>query len=113
MAKNTRYGKTTKVRKTEGELADLVIRPVVTEKATYMMEENKYVFEVVKSAKKPEIRAAIESLFEVKVVKVNTMNQPLKKRRVGQYMGYKPQYKKAIVTLAEGDSLQSTFFPDL
>lgn len=113
MAKNTRYGKTTKVRKSEAELADLVIRPIVTEKATYMMEENKYVFEVVKEAKKPEIRAAIESLFEVKVVKVNTMNQPRKKRRVGQSIGYKPRYKKAIVTLAEGDSLQSIFFPDL
>lgn len=110
---NSRYGKTTKVRKSAGELADLIIRPIVTEKATYMMEENKYVFEVAKTAKKPEIRAAVESLFDVKVVKVNTMNQPRKKRRVGQYIGYKPQYKKAIVTLAEGDSLQSTFFPEL
>jgi large subunit ribosomal protein L23 len=110
---NSRYGKTTKVRKTTAELADIVIRPIVTEKATYMMEDNKYVFEVVKTSTKPEIRAAIESLFDVKVVKVNTMNQPRKTRRVGQNVGYKPQYKKAIVTLAEGDSLQSTFFPDL
>lgn len=110
---NSRYGKTTKVRKNTAELADLVIRPIVTEKATYMMEENKFVFEVVKPATKPEIRAAIESLFDVKVVKVNTMNQPRKKRRVGQSIGYKPQYKKAIVTLAEGDSLQSIFFPEL
>lgn len=113
MAKNTRYGKTTKVRKSEAELADLVVRPIVTEKATYMMEDNKYVFEVVRQAKKPEIRAAIESLFKVKVVKVNTMNQPRKQRRVGQSIGFKTRYKKAIVTLAEGDSLQSVFFPDL
>ncbi len=111
---NSRYGKTTKVRKSTGELADLILRPIVSEKATYMMEDNKYVFEVVKTATKPEIRAAIESLFpEVKIVQVNTMNQPRKKRRVGQYIGYKSQYKKAIVTLAEGNSLQSTFFPDL
>lgn len=110
---NSRYGKTTKVRKTTAELADVIVRPIVTEKATYMMEDNKYVFEVVKTSTKPEIRAAIESLFDVKVVKVNTMNQPRKQRRVGQNVGYKPQYKKAIVTLAEGDSLQSTFFPDL
>lgn len=110
---NSRYGKTTKVRKTTAELADIVVRPIVTEKATYMMEDNKYVFEVVKTSTKPEIRAAIESLFDVKVAKVNTMNQPRKQRRVGQNVGYKPQYKKAIVTLAEGDSLQSTFFPDL
>jgi large subunit ribosomal protein L23 len=110
---NSRYGKTSIVRKSTAELADIVIRPIVTEKATYMMEDNKFVFEVVKNATKPEIRAAIESLFEVKVTKVNTMNQPRKKRRVGQSVGYKTQYKKAIVTLAEGDSLQSTFFPDL
>lgn len=92
---NSRYGKTTKVRKTTAELADIVIRPIVTEKATYMMEDNKYVFEVVKTSTKPEIRAAIESLFDVKVVKVNTMNQPRKQRRVGQNVGYKPQYKKS------------------
>jgi large subunit ribosomal protein L23 len=110
---NSRYGKTAIVRKSAGELADLIIRPIVTEKATYMMEENKYVFEVIKTANKPEIRAAVESLFEVKVVKVNTMNLPRKKRRVGQFIGYKTQYKKAIVTLAEGDSLQTIFFPDL
>ena len=105
---NSRYGKTTKVRKTTAELADIVIRPIVTEKATYMMEDNKYVFEVVKTSTKPEIRAAIESLFDVKVVKVNTMNQPRKTRRVGQSVGYKPQYKKAIVTLAEGQNIDFT-----
>jgi large subunit ribosomal protein L23 len=77
------------------------------------MEENKYVFEVQPQATKPQVKAAIESLFEVKVAKVNTMNPPLQKRRVGKFIGYKPHYKKVIVTLKEGHSLQATFFPDL
>lgn len=103
----------TNVRLTERELADLILQPVVTEKATYLMEENKYVFEVQPQANKYEIKAAIESLFDVEVAKVNTMNPPRKKRRVGRFIGYKPQYKKAIVTLKEGNSLQAVFFPDL
>lgn len=93
------------------DLADLVIRPIVTEKATILMEQNKYVFDVIIKATKPQIRAAIESLFEVKVVAVNTLRPPRKKRRVGRFLGYKPQYKRAIVTLAPGDSI--TLFPDV
>ncbi|NEN94947.1 MAG: 50S ribosomal protein L23 [Moorea sp. SIO1F2] len=93
------------------DLADLVIRPIVTEKATLLMEQNKYVFDVIIKATKPQIRAAIESLFEVKVVAVNTLRPPRKKRRVGRFVGYKPQYKRAIVTLAPGDSI--TLFPDV
>ncbi|AOY78635.1 MAG: 50S ribosomal protein L23 [Moorea sp. SIOASIH] len=93
------------------DLADLVIRPIVTEKATILMEQNKYVFDVIIKATKPQIRAAIESLFEVKVVAVNTLRPPRKKRRVGRFIGYKPQYKRAIVTLAPGDSI--TLFPDV
>ncbi|GAC1470396.1 MAG: 50S ribosomal protein L23 [Chamaesiphon sp.] len=93
------------------DLPDLVRRPIVTEKATLLMEQNKYVFEVVPKATKPDIKAAIESLFDVKVVKVNTLNPPRKKRRVGKFIGYKAQYKRAIVTLAEGDSI--TLFPEV
>ncbi len=92
-------------------LADLIRRPLVTEKATRLMELNQYSFEVVPKATKPEIKAAIENLFDVKVVSVNTQNQPRKKRRVGKFVGYKPQYKRAIVTLAEGDSI--TLFPEV
>lgn len=92
-------------------LADLVRRPIVTEKATLLMEMNKYVFEVIPKATKPEIKAAIESLFDVKVVSVNTLHAPPKKRRVGRFLGYKPQYKRAIVTLAEGNSI--ALFPDV
>ncbi|NEQ22854.1 MAG: 50S ribosomal protein L23 [Microcoleus sp. SIO2G3] len=92
-------------------LADLVLRPIVTEKATLLLEQNKYVFEVILKATKPEIQAAIESLFDVKVTSVNTIRPPRKKRRVGKFVGYKPQYKRAIVTLREGDSI--TLFPEV
>ena len=95
------------------DLADLVIKPIITEKATMMMEQNKYVFDVIPKATKPEIKAAIESLFDVKVVKVNTLRLPRKKKRVGRFIGYKPQYKRAIVTLSEADSLQEIFFPEV
>ena len=93
------------------ELADLVLRPIVTEKATLLLEQNKYVFEVILKSTKPEIKAAIESLFDVKVTGVNTIRPPRKKRRVGKFMGYKPRYKRAIVTLAPGDSI--TLFPEV
>lgn len=92
-------------------LPDLIIKPIITEKATRLMEQNKYVFNVRKEADKPKIKAAIESLFEVKVVKVNTINLPRKKRRVGKFIGYKPTYKRAVVTLQAGDKIG--LFPDV
>lgn len=92
-------------------LADLVRRPIVTEKATMLLENNQYTFEVAPQAKKPEIKAAIEELFSVKVIGVNTQNSPRKKRRMGRFVGYRPQYKRAIVTLAPGDSI--TLFPEV
>jgi large subunit ribosomal protein L23 len=95
----------------ERNLADLIVRPIISEKATILLEQNKYVFDVVPKATKPEIKAAIESIFDVKVVKVNTNRPPRKKRRVGRFIGYKPQYKRAIVTLGEGDSI--TLFPEV
>ncbi len=96
-------------------LPDLIRRPIVTEKATILMEENKYTFEVTPKATKPEIRAAIESLFEVKVVRVNTCQPPRKKKRVGKFVGYKSQYKKAIVTIAPGDEtkIRQVLFPEV
>ncbi len=93
------------------DLADSVLRPIVTEKATLLLEQNKYVFDVVLKTTKPQIKAAIESLFDVKVTAVNTIRPPRKKRRVGKFVGYKPQYKRAIVTLAQGDSI--TLFPEV
>jgi len=92
-------------------LADLIIKPIVTEKATLLLEDNKYVFDVVPKATKPEIKAAIELLFDVKVAKVNTAHQPRKSKRVGRFLGFKPHYKRAIVTLKEGSSI--SLFPDV
>jgi large subunit ribosomal protein L23 len=92
-------------------LADLIRRPLVTEKATRLLEDNKYTFEVAPQATKPQIKAAIEELFEVKVVGVNTQLPPRKQRRVGKFVGYRPQYKRAVVTLAAGDSI--TLFPEV
>ncbi|MBD2300556.1 50S ribosomal protein L23 [Nostoc sp. FACHB-87] len=97
------------------DLPDLVRRPIVTEKATILMEQNQYTFEVVLKATKPDIKAAIEDLFQVKVVKINTATQPRKKRRVGKFIGYKPQYKKAIVTVSPGDAqkIRQILFPEV
>lgn len=93
------------------DLADLIKKPIITEKATRLLEKNQYVFDVVPTATKPEIKAAIESLFDVKVKAVNTLRPPRKKRRVGRFIGYKPLYKRAIVTLKEGDTI--TLFPEV
>lgn len=95
----------------ERDLADLILKPIITEKGTIQMELGKYVFDVLPKATKPDIKAAIESLFDVTVVKVNTLTLPRKKRRVGKFMGYKAQYKRAIVTLKDGDSI--ALFPDV
>lgn len=93
------------------DLADIIRRPLVTEKATLLLENNQYTFEVAPKASKPQIKAAIEMLFDVKVTSVNTINPPRKKRRVGRSLGFRPHYKRAIVTLAVGDSI--TLFPDV
>lgn len=95
----------------ERDLADLILKPIITEKGTIQMELGKYVFDVLPKATKPDIKAAIESLFDVTVVKVNTLTLPRKQRRVGRFVGYKAQYKRAIVTLKDGDSI--TLFPDI
>lgn len=94
-----------------GTLADLIRRPLITEKATLLLENNQYTFEVSPKASKPEIKAAIEELFDVKVVGVSTSNPPRKKRRIGRYEGFRPTYKRAVVTLAEGDTIP--LFPDV
>ncbi len=96
-------------------LPDLVRCPILTEKATIMMEQNKYTFEVTPKSTKPQIRAAIEDLFAVKVLKVNTAVHPRKKRRIGKFIGFKPQYKRAVVTVEEGDAekIRKVLFPDV
>jgi len=82
---------------------EIIKYPVITDKATRLLEKNQYSFIVDKTADKVKIKSAIEELFEVKVLKINTCTLPRKKKRVGRYIGWKSQYKKAIITLAEGD----------
>ena len=83
----------------------IVKYPIITDKASKLIENKQYSFVVDRYSDKIEIKEAIESLFDVKVIKVNTCRLPRKKKRVGRYIGWKPQYKKAIVTLAEGDAI--------
>ena len=79
--------------------------PIITDKATRLLENNKYSFIVNRDSNKVSIKTVIESFFNVKVEKINTCRLPRKKRRVGKYIGWKPKYKKAIVTLAAGNMI--------
>jgi len=83
--------------------AQVIKYPIITDKATRLLEKNQYSFLVDRSSDKITIKTAIESLFKVKVIKVNTCRLSRQQKRVGKYIGWKPQYKKAIVTLSEGD----------
>ncbi|RQD77430.1 MAG: 50S ribosomal protein L23 [Candidatus Syntrophonatronum acetioxidans] len=78
---------------------DIIIKPIVTEKSTGLMEENKYAFMVSLKANKIEIKKALEEIFGVKVKSVNTMRVKGKPKRMGMYTGYTSDWKKAVVTL--------------
>lgn len=80
---------------------DIILRPIVTEESMMGTATKKYTFEVAKDANKVEIAEAVEKLFEVKVKSVNTLNVSGHLRRYGRFEGYKPSWKKAIVTLTE------------
>ena len=82
---------------------NIIKYPLITDKSTRLLENNQYSFIVDRYSNKVTIKDTIEYLFNVKVIKVNTSRLPRKKKRVGKYIGWKPQYKKAIVSLAEGD----------
>lgn len=84
---------------------DIILAPVITEKTANMENEGKYVFKVAGKANKTEIKQAIEKKFNVKVLAVNITNSHPKKKRVGRYTGMTNKYKKAIVTLAKGNTI--------
>jgi large subunit ribosomal protein L23 len=88
------------------ESRDVIIRPVVSEKSFAMIEHNRYTFEVDKRASKPEIARAVEEVFHVTVTGVNTMNVPPKARRVRVAKGLTRTWKKAVVSLKEGDKIE-------
>lgn len=84
----------------------LIKRPLITEKTTQMMEQNKYCFLVDPKANKTEIGQAIEQIFKVKVKAVNTMNMLGKVKRMGKYQGRRSSWKRAIVTLEQGSRIE-------
>ena len=85
---------------------EVIVRPVVSEKSYDLIEQNRYTFEVNKKATKPQIARAVEDVFGVTVTKVNTMNVSGKLRRVRWATGLTRSWKKAIVTVKEGDSIE-------
>lgn len=85
---------------------EIIVRPLITEKNTNLMVYNKYSFEVLRDSSKPEIKRAIETIFNVTVTKVHTMNVRGKLKRRGREVGYTRDWKKAIVTLAPGDRIE-------
>jgi len=89
----------------KNSLIDIIKYPLITDKATRLLENNQYTFIVNPSSDKIQIKSAIENLFNVKVIKINTCHIPKKTKRVGKFIGWKSHYKKAIVTLAEGNTI--------
>ena len=86
-----------------------LLQPVVTEKSYGKTgEANQYTFRVARAATKAEVKAAVEAIFEVDVAKVQVINMPGKERRRGMHTGRRPGYRKAVVRLAEGQSLEVT-----
>lgn len=87
---------------------DVILSPVITEKATLGSENNQVTFNVARDATKPDIKAAVEGLFDVKVAKVNTLNRKGKTKRFRGIQGRRPNVKKAMVTLEDGFSIDVT-----
>jgi large subunit ribosomal protein L23 len=88
------------------DYTDIIIAPVITEKSAHQAEQNVYTFKVASNANKIEIKKAIEAAFGVKVEKVNTLNTKAKSKRVGRYTGKTKTYKKAFVTLKDGETIE-------
>lgn len=87
---------------------DILRAPIITEQSTKLIESNnRYTFKVDRSANKVEIRKAVEAIFDVKVISVNTLNVKPKFKRTGRYEGYTQAYKKAVVQVAEGQKIDA------
>ena len=85
---------------------EILIRPVVSEKSYHQVVDNRYTFQVHKDAHKTQVRQAVEELFDVTVVRVNIVKMPPKPKRRGMIKGTRPGWKKAIVELKAGDSIE-------
>ncbi|MDR0500705.1 MAG: 50S ribosomal protein L23 [Coriobacteriales bacterium] len=89
------------------DVRQVILRPIISERSVDMIADNRYTFEVAKQASKIEICQAVEKIFDVKVTKVNTMNVSGKPKRVRHAKGVTRSWKKAIVTLREGDAIEA------
>lgn len=85
---------------------DVLVRPVISEKSVGLLEDNKYTFWVDRDANKIEIKAAVEKMFKVKVDEVRTISIKGKEKRMGRYVGRRPDRKKAVVTLEPGHKIE-------
>jgi large subunit ribosomal protein L23 len=100
--------KTPVVKLSQGRMYDLIRSPVVTEKSTLGSQHNQVTFRVPLEATKPEIKAAVEGVFKVKVTAVNTLRVMGKTKRFKGHVGQRSDFKKAMVTLAEGHTIDVT-----
>ena len=98
----------TKTVLSEEKMYDVLVRPVVTEKSTQQMAFNQYVFEVAKAASKPEIKAAVEKIFKVTVLKVNTLILKGKTKKFRGRIGVRSDRKKAMITLKQGHTIDTS-----
>ncbi len=97
---------TVKEKKIDENLFSVLLRPIITEKTSDLIMLNQYAFKVAKKANKEQVKRAVEHLYKVKVEKVRIINKKRKKKNLGKYQGWKPAFKKAIVTLKEGDKIE-------
>ncbi len=100
--------KSNNTNKVSAKMYDTLVRPVITEKSMLSSEAGKVTFLVPLSATKDEVKAAVETIFNVKVNKVNTIRQFGKEKRFRGYVGQRSDFKKAVVTLAEGQNIDVT-----
>ena len=100
--------KSVKANNVVASMYDTLVRPVITEKSMLLSENGKVVFKVPLDASKEAVKAAVEAIFGVKVVKVNTIRQFGKVKRFRGHTGCRSDYKKALVTLAEGQNIDVT-----
>jgi len=89
------------------DIYKIIQKPLLTEKSTRLREQNKYVFVVDRQSNKIEIKKAVETMFRVNVVKVNTANMPGKTKRLGLHMGKRSDWKKAYVWLKKGEKIEA------
>ena len=101
------FEKSLEGKKREANIASTVLlKPQITEKASFLQEKNQYIFQAFKTATKPEVKKAVEEVYGVNVEKVRIINVDRKRKRLGRTIGWKKGYKKAIVTIKKGQEIE-------